>query len=71
MSELTTILTVLEYSTEESKNVRETIGNIRCIMTLIKETMELNADMSAGVIDEIMCLKEWYIQWRKSDEAKT
>eukprot|EP00957_Ditylum_brightwellii_P194908 14849019-Ditylum_brightwellii.AAC.1 len=71
MFELATILTVLEYSTEESKTVRETIGNICRIMTLTKETLELNADMSAGVIGEIMCLKDWYIQWRKTDEVKT
>eukprot|EP00957_Ditylum_brightwellii_P093577 7125728-Ditylum_brightwellii.AAC.1 len=27
--------------------------------------------MSAGVIDKIMCLKDWYIQWRKTNEVKT
>ena len=27
--------------------------------------------MNAGMIDELMCFKEWYIIWKSSDVPKT
>ena len=59
MAELKTILAVMGYTEEEeSKIAINTIGSLRRIITITKETLEINSGMNAGMIDELMCFKE-------------
>ena len=72
MAELKTILAVMGYTEEEeSKIAINTIGSLRRIITITKETLEINSGMNAGMIDELMCFKEWYIAWRSTDMSIT
>ena len=70
MTELSKLLTTLGYTDEEQRAVIPHIGTLRRLITTKKETLEANSDLSSGIIDEIMALKEWYIQWKNSAESE-
>ena len=71
MAELKTILTVMGYTEEESKIAMNTIGSLRRVLTITRDTLKADPNMNAGMIDEIMCFKEWYTVWRSTDVSET
>ena len=58
MAELKTILTVMGYTEEESKIAINTIGSLRRIITITRDTLKADSEMNAGMIEELMCFKE-------------
>ena len=62
MTELSKLLTTLEYTDEEQKSVIPHIGTLRRLITTKKETLEANSDLSSSIIDKIMALKEWLLE---------
>ena len=71
MAELKTILTVMGYTEEESEITINTVGSLRRVITITRDTLKANSEMNAGMIDELMCFKEWYTVWRSTDVSKT
>ena len=71
MTELSEILSVMEYTREEIDNVLEVIGSLHNILLLTRESLVGDMRINGGMFDELMILQEWYIQWLNSDVSKT
>ena len=69
MSDLVKVLDVLGYDEEEKTIAISSIGNLRRIITISKDTLFLGG-MNAGMIDEIMLFRNWYIKWKNSEMLK-
>lgn len=67
-SELEKVLRVVCASLEESKTVSKTIVTMRRVLLLKKETLE-KAAISPVLIEELMLLKEWYMNWKSTVES--
>ena len=66
---LDTILTEIGYEDEEKKMAKETVGTLRRFKTITEKTLEKNKNLNSGMIDELMALKEWYLEWSASMES--
>ena len=69
MSDLEKVLDVLGYDEEEKTTAMSSIGNLRRIITITKDTLFLGG-MNAGMIDEIMLFRNWHINWKNSEMLK-
>ena len=67
-SELEKVLRVVCASLEESKTVSKTIVTMCRVLLLKKETLE-KAAISPVLIEELMLLKEWYMNWKSTVES--
>jgi len=56
-------------TTEEAGQVRSVIGNMRRVLLLKSESLE-KTSISPVLIDELMLLKEWYTDWKRTEEAE-
>ena len=63
MSDLTKVLTMLECEPEEQRILTAEIGTLRRLRVLKRESLEKVDGIGAGMIDEIMYVKDWYLQW--------
>mmetsp|Transcript_2398 Transcript_2398/g.3331 ORF Transcript_2398/g.3331 Transcript_2398/m.3331 type:complete len:282 (-) Transcript_2398:191-1036(-) len=70
MAELAEILGMMEYTQGEIDSVLNCIGSLRRVLTLRRETLESDIHITPGMVDELMLLKEWYIQWRGTEASK-
>eukprot|EP00957_Ditylum_brightwellii_P061513 4668338-Ditylum_brightwellii.AAC.2 len=57
------ILIVLEYRDEEEIAVKREIGSLRRFKSIIRYTLKEAGGFTAGMIDEMMAVKEYYIFW--------
>eukprot|EP00957_Ditylum_brightwellii_P063285 4803093-Ditylum_brightwellii.AAC.1 len=62
-SVLDKILTEIGYEDDSKNTVKETIGIMRRLKILTKETQKESSVMNSGMIDELMALKDWYLLW--------
>ena len=60
---LDAILTEMKYEDEEKKMVKETIDTLRRFKTISKQTLAENKNLNSGIIDELMALKERYLEY--------
>ena len=67
MTELEKVLKVVCDTHDEAKTVAKVIGSIRRVLILKRETLEKTA-ISPVMIDELMLLREWYTEWKLTDE---
>ena len=63
------ILDVLEYEDEERKAVKSAIGTMRRFLTLTKQTLLEAGGFSAGMVDEMMMVRRWYVIWHKDSQG--
>ena len=56
---------------EESKIAINIIGSLHRVLTITGDTLKADPNINAGMIDEIMCFKEWYTVWRSTDVSET
>eukprot|EP00957_Ditylum_brightwellii_P195782 14916373-Ditylum_brightwellii.AAC.1 len=68
LSELEKALRVVYASMEESKTISERIVTM-CRVLLSKKEMLEKAAISPVLIEELMLLKEWYMNWKSTDES--
>eukprot|EP00957_Ditylum_brightwellii_P061574 4672732-Ditylum_brightwellii.AAC.1 len=64
----TMLANVLRTMGNDDKDIKiavSVIGTMQRIMLINKETLLLNSDLKPGMIDKIMCLKEWYVGFRE------
>eukprot|EP00957_Ditylum_brightwellii_P161567 12301335-Ditylum_brightwellii.AAC.1 len=61
---LAKVLAVMGYEEDEIKIVKRAIGSMRRIMMIKKETLLANSEILLGMMDELLCFKRWYMQWR-------
>ena len=66
MTELHYILTTMGYNGEEYEIAKRAIGNLHRVLMITRETLSKTQDMSAGIVGEIMCFKEWYVKFKNS-----
>eukprot|EP00957_Ditylum_brightwellii_P048820 3704048-Ditylum_brightwellii.AAC.1 len=57
------VLTEMGYEEDKKKIVKETIGMMRRLKTLTKETLKESGVINFGIIDELLALKEWNLLW--------
>ena len=62
MTLLADVLAVMGYETDEITTASSAIGTMRRVIMVKKDILLMNSHMSPGMIDEIMYLKEWYIE---------
>ena len=66
MSDLAKVLDVLGCSQEEQRILTAEIGTLRRLRVLKKETLSRVDGIGVGIVDEIMYVKDWYLQWKNS-----
>ena len=57
------ILAVLEYNDEEKSAVKREIGSLRRFKSITKEMLKEADGFTAGMIGEMMAMKEYYLLW--------
>eukprot|EP00957_Ditylum_brightwellii_P190998 14543324-Ditylum_brightwellii.AAC.1 len=65
LTTLAKVLAVMGYEDDKVAIATEVIGLMRIAMMIRRDTLLMNSSLSPGMIDEIMYLKMWYMQWRK------
>eukprot|EP00957_Ditylum_brightwellii_P147493 11231687-Ditylum_brightwellii.AAC.1 len=68
---LAKVLAVMGYEEDEIEITKRVIGSMRRIMMIKKETLLANSEISPGMVDELLCFKRWYMQWRKTGGKDT
>eukprot|EP00957_Ditylum_brightwellii_P040306 3050057-Ditylum_brightwellii.AAC.1 len=63
------VLSKIGNEEDKKKIVKETIGMMRRLKTLTKETLKESGVMNSGMIDELMALKEWNLLWSANMDA--
>eukprot|EP00957_Ditylum_brightwellii_P107674 8214499-Ditylum_brightwellii.AAC.1 len=56
------ILTVMGYEDEEKQAVKEAVTTLRCMNTIQCETLSESENLTLGIINKLMALKEWYTE---------
>eukprot|EP00957_Ditylum_brightwellii_P115273 8790196-Ditylum_brightwellii.AAC.1 len=54
------------YEDEEKQAVKEAVNTLRRMKTIQRETLRESENLTLGIIDELMALKEWYTEWSSS-----
>ena len=67
MTDLEHILRTLEYDEEDMKKVVNSVGTIRKLLTVKRETLE--RELGGVTADEICEVKKWYIEFRNSKSS--
>ena len=67
---MTWVLQVMEYNPKEMHKCVKTIGSMGRLLTLKRDSIERKSDIGIAIIDELMCLKSWYLKFLKSDASK-
>ena len=60
------ILTEMGYEEDEKYAVKEIVVTLRRMKTITKEALKESGKLSAGIVDELMVLQEWYEEWSSS-----
>ena len=65
------VLTVMGYEGEELSIAMTAIGSMRRVMMINRDTLLAKSNLTPGMVDEILCLKEWYMGYRKTGGKDT
>ena len=60
------ILTEMGYEEDKKYAVKEIVVTLRRMKTITKEALKEGGKLSAGIVDELMVLQEWYEEWSSS-----
>ena len=63
---LAKVLSVMGYEGEELSIATTTIGSMRRVMMINRDTLLVKSNLTPGMVDKILCLKEWYMGYRKT-----
>lgn len=63
---LAKVLTVMGYEGKEAEEATKAIGSLRRVMMIKRKTLLEDAKLEPGIVDEIMCFKDWYMSWRET-----
>ena len=63
---LAKVLSVMGYEGEELSIATTTIGSMRRVMMINRDTLLVKSNLTPEMVDEILCLKEWYMGYRKT-----
>eukprot|EP00957_Ditylum_brightwellii_P167671 12764417-Ditylum_brightwellii.AAC.1 len=64
-------LAVMGYEDDEIKIATRAIGSMRRITMIQRETLLANSAITPGMVDELLCFKRWYMQWRRTGGKDT
>ena len=66
-TDLSRVLKIMDYEDDEIKPTSDAIGSMRRVMMMSRDTRLDKTNLSPGMVDELMCLKDWYVAWRKGE----
>ena len=69
MTDLEHILKTLDYDEEDMKKVVKSVGTIRKLLTVKRETLE--RELGGVTADEMCEVKKWYIEFWNSESSLT